>query len=163
MDMTSIQIRPLAPKDRPWAVDLLTQLWGSPLVVSYGQKHDASKLPGLVAEVDNQPMGLATYRIEDEACELVTLNSLQSDLGIGSQLVEAVAVTGKQAGCKRLWLVSTNDNLKALGFYQKNGFKLIELRSNAIVRSRELKPEIPLLGEDGIPIRDELVLERPLD
>jgi ribosomal protein S18 acetylase RimI-like enzyme len=163
LDMTSIQIRPLAPKDRAWAIDLLTQSWGSAIVVSYGKMHDVSKLPGMVAVVEDQPLGLAMYRVEDQACELVTLNSLRPGLGIGSNLVEAVAAEAKRAGCMRLWLVTTNDNLKAMGFYQRRGFKLIELRVNAIVRSRELKPEIPLVGEGGIPISDELVLARPLD
>jgi ribosomal protein S18 acetylase RimI-like enzyme len=161
--MTSIQIRPVAPKDRPWVNRLLTQNWGSTRVVSYGQVHDAAGLPGLAALDGELPVGLATYRIEGSACELVTLNSLRPKLGTGTQLMEAVEAKARKVGCERLWLVTTNDNLKALGFYQKRGFKLIELRYDAMAQSRELKPEIPFVGKNGIPIRDEMVLEKILE
>jgi hypothetical protein len=51
----------------------------------------------------------------------------------------------------------------ALRFYQRRGFRLVALHPGAVDDSRRrLKPEIPELGEYGIPIRDELVLEREL-
>jgi hypothetical protein len=59
-----------------------------------------------------------------------------------------------------LWLISTNDNLNALKFYQKRGFSLVKLYKNAVNETRKkIKPEIPLIGENGIPIRDEVELE----
>lgn len=161
--MTSIQIRALTPQDRPWVVELLAQWWGSPRIVSCGKVHEAADLPGLAAMDGDQPLGLATYHIDGRACELVTLNSLRTGSGVGSRLVQAVADKAGQAGCERLWLVTTNDNLKALAFYQQRGFKLLHLHTNAIAHARELKPEIPRVGEDGIPIRDELVLERSIE
>ncbi len=63
----------------------------------------------------------------------------------------------------RLVVVTTNDNLNALRFYQKRGFILVQLRPNALARSRQLKPQIPLVGMDGIPLRDEIELEMDLD
>jgi ribosomal protein S18 acetylase RimI-like enzyme len=163
IDMTSIRIRPLTPEDQNWAARLLTDNWGSTRVVSYGRVHEADHLPGVVAEVGGQRLGLATFGIEGSACEIVTLNALQQGLGIGTQLIDAVDAQAAQAGCDRLWLITTNDNLHALRFYQKRGFRLVELRCNEIERSRELKPEIPTIGQDGIPIRDELVLERDVE
>jgi ribosomal protein S18 acetylase RimI-like enzyme len=161
--MASIQIRPLTPEDKSWAVDVLTRSWGSTRVVSCGKLHDAASLPGLIAMDGEQRVGLATYRIEDQASELLTLNALQPGLGVGTQLVEAVAAEAVRAGCVRLWLVTTNDNIEALRFYQTRGFQLVELRCDAMDQYRELKPEIPLIGENGIPIRDEWVLERLLE
>jgi hypothetical protein len=79
--------------------------------------------------------------------------------GVGTALIEAVKVAAIEAGCRRLWLMTTNDNLHALGFYQRRGFRLVAVYPGAVDAARLLKPEIPLLGNDGIPIRDEIELE----
>jgi len=68
----------------------------------------------------------------------------------------------KKAKCKRLWLITTNDNTLAFRFYQKYGFALVAVHRNAIEKSRRLKPEIPLIGNAGIPLRDEIELEMML-
>jgi DNA-3-methyladenine glycosylase I len=92
-------------------------------------------------------------------CEIVTLDSMNAGAGVGSALIETVRETARQSGCQRLWLVTTNDNLNALRFYQKRGLRLVALRPNAIEESRRIKPQIPLIGNDGIPLRDEIELE----
>ena len=103
--------------------------------------------------------GLVTFHIAGDACEIVTLDSLHPGQGIGTALIEAVKAAAGAAGCRRLWLITTNDNLHALGFYQKRGFRLVAVHPGAVDDSRKLKPEIPLIGNDGIPIRDEIELE----
>jgi hypothetical protein len=40
---------------------------------------------------------------------------------------------------------------------------LVAVHRNALDISRELKPEIPQLGIDGVPLRDEIELEMMLD
>jgi len=154
-----MEIIALDPSTRPWATSLLEAQWGSARIVSRGRVHDASALEGFVALHEGEPAGLATYRIEGGECELTTLNSLVEEKGIASALVEAVKDRARTSACARLWLITTNDNLKALGFYQKRGFSLVGLHRGAIEYSRKLKPEIPGIGIDGIPIRDELELE----
>jgi len=74
-------------------------------------------------------------------------------------LVAAVKRAAQETGCRRLWLITTNDNLDALRLYQRRGFTLAAVHPNAAAEARRLKPEIPLIGEYGIPIRDELELE----
>jgi GNAT superfamily N-acetyltransferase len=105
---------------------------------------------------------LATYRLDDDQCELVSLNSLLEKHGIGSALVEAVREEAGAAGCRRLWLITTNDNLPAQAFYEKQGFALVQVHRHALTESRRLKPEIPLVGVNGLPIRDELEYEQRL-
>ena len=107
-------------------------------------------------------VGLATYRIESDECEIVTLNSIVEGIGAGSALINAVRSKALASNCRRVWLITTNDNLPALRFYQRRGFTLAALYSNALERSRQLKPEISLVGLDGIPLRDELELDMPL-
>ena len=133
--------------------------WVSVKVVSRGRLHDADQLPGFIALMDGERVGLATYRIHSDECEIVTLNSLREGIGIGTALIEAVRSVAISNKCRRVWLITTNDNLQALRFYQRRGFSIVAVHRNALEQSRKLKPEIPLIGLDGIPLRDELELE----
>jgi ribosomal protein S18 acetylase RimI-like enzyme len=156
-----VRVRALGEADREWATGKLRELWGEG-VVSRGRLLDATVLPGFVAEGEGEPAGLLTYRIDGGDCEVVTINAFRRGAGAGTALMEAVAVAARDAGCRRVWLITTNDNLRALRFYQRRGFRLAALHRDALARSRELKPSIPEVGLDGIPLRDELELELTL-
>lgn len=95
-------------------------------------------------------------------CQIISLNVLTPGKGIGTALIKEVEKTAREEGCSRLTVITTNDNLKALAFYQKRGFTLKTLYPNAIEKSRKVKPEIPLIGEDGIPLRDEIELQKAI-
>lgn len=153
-----IEIEELDEKYRKWARELLEEEWAGPIVVTRGRAHDADRLPGLVATYGGRPAGLVTYLLEGGSCEIVTLNSLKPGVGIGSALLSKVKELAAAAGCARLWLITTNDNTDALRFYQQAGFVLVALHREALTESRRLKPEIPRVGLDGIPLRDELEL-----
>jgi GNAT superfamily N-acetyltransferase len=159
MDRKSYAIRPVNKDDRAWIVGLLEEHWGSTTTVSRGNIHHADRLPGFAAIYQDRPAGLITYNIEGDQCEITSMNSLTEGIGIGLALVDAVRNTAVKAGCRRLWLITTNDNTAALRFWQKRGFMLAVVYRNAMEASRRLKPEIPLTGNDGIPIRDEIELE----
>jgi N-acetylglutamate synthase-like GNAT family acetyltransferase len=87
------------------------------------------------------------------------LISLKENLGLGLSLVKTVIELAKKQKVKRICLITTNDNLNGIGFWQKRGFKLVRVYPNAMEYTRTLKPAIPLIGENGIPLRDELELE----
>ncbi len=157
-------IRPLVSTDRNWVAHFLDEHWHSTKIVSRGVAYYAHLLPGFVAEMTNAPedappAGLLTYHIDGKNCQVITLNSLQQDIGVGAKLLEMVKQVALDMGCKRLWLITTNDNLEALRFYQKRGFHLVAVYPNALAESRKLKPQIPIMGIDDIPLRDEIELE----
>jgi N-acetylglutamate synthase-like GNAT family acetyltransferase len=157
-----LAVRTAAAADRAWIAALVRERWGDEIVVSRGAVHRPAELPAFVAELDGERVGLATYRLDGEACELVTLDSLREGAGVGGALVVAVAGAARAAGCRRLWLITTNDNLHALRFYQRRGLVLKALHPGAIAGSRRKKPSIPEIGLDGIPLRDEIELELAL-
>lgn len=159
--MCAFRIRPIENADASWIVDFLKERWSSTMV-SRGRILFPERLPGFIAEQNGKLVGMVTYRVEGEECEIVTLDSIVEGVGIGSGLIDAIKVVAAAAKCDGIWLVTTNDNLHALGFYQKKGFALVAVHRNAIQQSRRLKPEIPLVGLHGIPIRDEIELELPL-
>ncbi len=103
--------------------------------------------------------GLITFLIHGNECEITSLDSLQAGKGIGTKLIDEVLREAKARKCKRVTLITTNDNLRALGFYQKRGFKLFTLYRGAVDESRKSKPSIPLIGQNDIPLRDEIELE----
>lgn len=158
-----IAVAPLGPADRAWAARFLTERWGAPMVVAHGVAYRAEELPGFYAAYAGERAGLITYHVAGDACEVVSLDSARPGLGVGTALLDAVAAEARRWGCRRVWLITTNDNLRALGFYQRRGFALVAVRRGAVDEARKLKPEIPLVGDGGIPIRDEIELELLLE
>ena len=104
-------------------------------------------------------MGVASYRLEGGECELVTLDALHKGEGIGSVLLVRVSEEAARQSCRRLWLVTTNDNLDAIRFYQRRGMRLVAVHPGAVDDAREMKPSIPETGNYGIPLHDELEFE----
>jgi ribosomal protein S18 acetylase RimI-like enzyme len=133
--------------------------WGSNFIISRGKIHKPENLEGFIAEENEEKVGLATIFIKNDEIELVSIDSLKRGKGIGKTLLDKVISLAKEKKLKRLWLITTNDNLNALKFYQKNGFQLIKIYPNAIIESKKIKPQIPEIGENGIPLRDEIELE----
>jgi ribosomal protein S18 acetylase RimI-like enzyme len=158
-----ISIETLPQERLAHRIDSFLERHHSARVVSRGRMHYPAKLPGFVALHRGEPIAVATYRIEGGDCEIVTLHSEIESAGAGSALIEAVRAVASAAGCRRLWLVTTNDNTHALRFYQRRGFNIAAARVGAIDEvSRRLKPEIPLTGNDAIPLRDEIEMETML-
>lgn len=161
--MGNIIFRPARDGDKKAITIFLTKNWSSPQIVSRGKTHQADQLPAFVALQNDKIIGLLTFEICDDACEIVSLDSEIKNIGIGASLINYLKDYLKTKKCKRLWAITTNDNLSALRFYQKRGFELVAIYRNALEISRKLKPEIPMLGIDGIPLKDEIEVEMRLN
>jgi GNAT superfamily N-acetyltransferase len=153
-------VRPAAAEELPRLEQIMRRDWGSDTVVSRGRLHRTADLSWLVAGPEQQWLGVAGYRLDGDECELVVLEAFERHRGTGTLLLDAVAGIARQAGARRLWLITTNDNTDGLRFYQRRGMRLARLWRDAVSEARRtLKPEIPPSGEFGIPITDELELE----
>jgi ribosomal protein S18 acetylase RimI-like enzyme len=133
--------------------------WGGTVVV-HGVVYEVAELPCLIAERDGEQAGVLSYHVSGGGLEIVTLEALARRGGVGTALVATACELAASLGLGRVWLVTTNDNLDALRFYQRRGFRLVGLAPGAVAKARSVKRSIPLVGEYGIPIRDELTLER---
>jgi ribosomal protein S18 acetylase RimI-like enzyme len=141
--------------------EFFTIHWGSPKMVISSGIFDCSTLDGFaILNDDNHIIGLITCVMEKNECEIISLDSLEEGKGIGSALLQEVESAAILNKCERVKLITTNDNLLALKFYQKRGFDLVKIHKNAVQRAREIKPSIPLIGNDGIPLKDEIELEK---
>jgi len=151
--------------DAPDIDILLVSHWGSTKVVSRGKVIDATQIPRIVArDSHGKLVGLLTYRIdlENHDCELVSINSEIEGNGIGTKLINLLEAEAKAERCKRIWLITTNDNPEAAAFYVKRGYRLTKVHRNALKKSRELKPQIPQVGKHGIPLLDEWEFEKQI-
>ncbi len=156
------KIRPLTPSDRTWLEAFIIEHWGAKEVIAHNTIYLPATLPGFVVEIENQFVGVITYQIRQTDCELVTVNCTPRLSGIGTALIHAVEEIALEAGCKRCWMVTTNDNLDALRFYQRRGYRLSAIHYGAVSAARNVKPAIPKIGEYGIELQDEIVLEKHL-
>ena len=160
--MSTFSIRKKSLQDTGWINTLMIESWGSDLVALQGRIIHPSELDAFLAEQNGERVGLITYLFIEKTCEIITLNSLQPGLGVGTALIDAVKQAAEAAGCNTLILYTTNDNINGLQFYQKYGFYIEQFIKDGIAPDRKLKPEIPLKAENGIPIRDYLLLKMSL-
>ncbi len=153
--------RCLTQSDLPRLRQFWIEHWGGEEMISRGNVYRPEQLEGFVVEDDDRGVwiGLLTFFIKDGECEVTSLDSLREGQGIGSRLMDETIQEARARNCKRLFLITTNDNLNALGFYQKRGFEIVAVYRGAINESRKRKPSIPLIGLNGIPLRDEIELE----
>ena len=155
--MSLVEIKPFTDDDKEWAYAHLFPGGGPRRIASCQVLHDPLELPGFVAWLDGRRIGLTIYRPGD--WELLSLSSDVQNVGAGAALIEAVKAAARSAAAEHVWLITTNDNTHALRFYQRLGFVIREVRPGAVNREREtIKPEISVIGNDGIPIRDEIEL-----
>lgn len=156
--MTS-SLRRLTPADNPRLRQFWIEHWGGEELISRGNIYRPEQVEGFILEEKKEWVGLVTFLITDGECEVTSLDSLREGQGIGTQLIEKSIEEARARSCDRLFLITTNDNLHALGFYQKRGFEIVTVYRGAVNESRKRKPSIPLVGMDGIPLRDEIELE----
>lgn len=143
--------------------DFFVKNWGSTEMVISSGVYPCDRLAGFaVLNKHEQIAGLITYQIKDRKCEIISLDSLVENEGIGSRLVTEVEQAAKSQNCTLIKVITTNDNLRALMFYQKRGYRIVDITVGAVEKARLFKPEIPKVADNGIAICDELLLQKYL-
>jgi ribosomal protein S18 acetylase RimI-like enzyme len=150
---------PIQDSDREELAVFVEERWGAPFVMSRGKAFYPHREEGFIERLDGCIAGLLTFHIDAEGMEVLTLDSTLEGEGIGSALMLSAIDEARSRGCHRVWLTTTNDNLKGLRFYQRLGFRIVQINLGAVDAARKIKPQIPTVGQDGIEIHDELVLE----
>lgn len=152
--------------DRDELARFIERHWNAQMVMSKGQVYYPHKQPGFIERRNKQIVGVLTYHIHTAAereMEVLTLNSTLEGHGIGSALMLQAIGKARELGCRRIWMTTTNDNLRAIGFYQRLGFRMVAINLGAVDEARRTKKGIPLIGERGIPIHDEIVMALELE
>lgn len=158
--MSVLETKPV--HDAAWIGAFFKRHWGADFIVSRGRKTRPEELEGVQALINGEVVGLITWRIDDNEMEILSLDSLDPQSGVGTALLEHAVATARVKGLRRVWLATSNDNLDALRFYQRRGMRLCAVHPDSVAACRKLKPEIPEIGKYGIPLWDEIELERVL-
>jgi DNA-3-methyladenine glycosylase I len=163
MSSCKFEIRAATACDRETIVALLRDRWGGETMIVHDTVYRPADLPAFVAVDGPDLVGLVTYEPGIDSWHVLSLDSLVSGHGIGSALLDRVEGAARGLGCLRITLATTNDNVDAMRFYQRRGYRIAAIDPGAVDRARRTKPSIPLFGSHGIPIRDELTLVKDLD
>lgn len=158
----ALEIEPISEQDLETVQEIVTRMWNDAMIVVHNDVYHIAHLEGIKAVIDKHIVGCLHYQVSSPVCEILSLVSLQENQGIGSTLLAAIEAIAKALNCQKLSLITTNDNLHALGFYQRRGFRLTKLYPGQLDLSRKIKPSIPIIGEHQIPLRDEIQLEKNL-
>ena len=156
------RIERISNKTRNLVNQFFIDNWFSTDMSIRGKIIDGTKLDGFLLQENETIIGLITYTFFEDICEIVSLDSKKENMGIGSALLKEIEKIAIDNQCKKMRLITTNDNMRALQFYQKRGYCLTKLYPNAMEEVRKQKPSVPLIGDNGIPLRDELELEKEL-
>jgi len=157
-----VVVRRVVDADRTAIKEFLKEHWGDSRLINSHSDHEGSELPGFIVYMDGFIVGLLTYHISGDSCELVSINSTLTARGIGSMMLRSLEDEAAQQGCKRIWAITTNDNLLAFRFYQKRGYVMKAVHENSLEKLRQSKPSIPLVGFDGMMMLSEVEMEKRL-
>lgn len=148
--------------DRQELAEFIDQHWYGKLVITLGRQHYPHQEQGFIERHEGLIAGVLTYRVDEEGMQILTVNSALEGRGVGSSLMLDATEKARKLGCRRIWLTSTNENLRAVGFYQRLGFRLVAVHLDTVEKMRKLKPRIPMTDARGIPIQDEFMMELKL-
>ena len=154
-----MSVRRLTVNDLPRLRAAWKENWGDEFVVAHGAIYYPDTLDGFIALDGDEWIGEITCTFSENVCEIVSLDSAREGMGVGTMLISKVVEKAREKKCRRIFLITTNDNLNALGFYQKRGFELVAVHRGAVNESRKIKPGISMIGANNIPLRDEIELE----
>ena len=163
VEFVKYTVIPLGAEHKQSVESRAVEAWGGLTIAVHRELYDLSELPCFIAvsEADG-PLGYCYYRFSGDECEIMALESFHEKMGVGFAMISAVRETALSHGCHRLYLQTTNDNIHAIGYYQRRGFTMCAVRFNELDYSRKLKPSIPLIGENGISLRHEIEFEMKL-
>ncbi|TDY51282.1 acetyltransferase (GNAT) family protein [Alicyclobacillus sacchari] len=149
---------PKSAEDWAWLYDVWIREWGGDTMISKGKVYFLRDVAAVIAIRNGNRVGAATYVQHGNKCELLSINAITEGTGVGSALLRDVEERARTAGCEAVELITSNDNLQALRFYQRRGYRITAVYLGAIDEARVQKPSIPVIGYQGIPIHDEIEL-----
>ena len=157
--MNDMTIRFTTPNDAEMVSDLMEKHWGGEPLVIRAKNYYPSKLNGILAINGDEIIAFLFFDMQDTSCEIVVFEVFDKFKGIGTTILEKLKTVANEKGCSIIYLMTTNDHLDALRFYQKRGFHICAIHLDSIKKARKMKPKIPMTGDYDIPIRDEIDLE----
>jgi GNAT superfamily N-acetyltransferase len=140
--------------------DLFRRDFGRTQIIAFGEVVNLDAIPALVATMYGDVSGALAYRLLGDGLHIVALatDALWQRSGVGGHLVAEAELLARRLSLSRTVVTTTNDNLPALYFYQRHGYRLTGFVAGSVLAHTTGV----LSGFAGIPVRDELHLEKAL-
>jgi ribosomal protein S18 acetylase RimI-like enzyme len=160
LDLPPVMVREATDADRSAARALFQRDFGRTKIVAFGEIMDIDEMPALVAITRHDPSGALAYRLLGDALHIVALatDPMWQRSGVGGHLVAEAELLARRLNLSRVLVSTTNDNLPALYFYQRRGYRLTDLVAGSVVAHTQREQA----GFAGVPVRDEIRLEKKL-
>lgn len=155
-------IREGEERDRPGITALFERDFGYTNIVSFGEEVVLAGAPALVAWMKGELAGALAYRLRPDTLLILALatDPMWQRSGVGGHLVAESEALARGRGLGSLRVSTTNDNLPALYFYQRRGFVVTEVVPGGLLGHIKGTAAV---GFGGIPLRDEIRMERRLE
>ena len=135
----------------------MSDTFGGPLQARRGELLDVLALPGFIAQRDDRTIGLATYRLENDECEIAFIATLERHAGVGTALLNALLRAVSR--CDRIWLVDQRQPRSA-PLLSAARLRPVSASSRRSRRGAQTAQTSDLDGRRvRIPLRDEIELE----
>jgi GNAT superfamily N-acetyltransferase len=160
LDLPPVLVREATDADRAAARELFRRDFGRTNIVAFGEVMDIDAMPMLVAFLEADLSGALVYRLLGDALHIVALatDPMSQRAGVGGYLVAEAELLARRLSLARLIVATTNDNVPAMYFYQRRGYRLTDLVTGGVLaHTRDAHA-----GFAGIPVRDEIRLEKRL-
>ena len=149
--------------DAAYIRDRIGATWGFPIISTTGAYNGPDELKGLVwRDESEQILGLVTWFVKGNWAEIVTLDAYEQGRHIGGRLLDAAEAELLEYGVRWVSITTTNDNIRAIAFYLRRGYRIVKVELEGMERVRAVKPSVPLEGHEGLPLRDMLEFERAI-
>ena len=160
LELPPVLVREATDADRAAVRALFEQDFGRTKIVAFEEVMDIDAMPALVAVLYADPSGALAYRLLGDALHIVALatDPMWQRSGVGGYLVAEAELMARRLKLSRLVVSTTNDNLPALYFYQRHGYRLTGVVPDSVVAHTHQTQA----GFGGIPVKDEIRLEKRL-
>jgi ribosomal protein S18 acetylase RimI-like enzyme len=162
LDLPPVLTRDAAENERALAIDMFRRDFGRTAVAAFGEVVALEKADGMiVAEMGGDLSGALAWRRMGEALHVVALatDPMWQRSGVGGHLLAEAEMVARREGLARVVIATTNDNLPALYFYQRRGYRITEVVRGAGAQHAAAPAS---KGFAEIPVMDELRLEKIL-
>jgi ribosomal protein S18 acetylase RimI-like enzyme len=161
LELPPVLVREASPADREKALELFKRDFGPAQLVAYGEAISLDNAAALVAETDNEIAGALAWRPFDGALHILALatDPMWQRAGVGGHLVAEAELLARRQGQPRVIVTIANDNLPALYFYQRQGYRISAILRDSIAAHTRGQQAV---GFAGIPILDEIQLAKDI-
>jgi GNAT superfamily N-acetyltransferase len=157
----------MGPEIRPATIEEIEADWreftGGPPVIGVLRNYEPHDVEGVLwRDPGSGRNGVVTWWVDGERAEIVSVHAEPAGGGTGTRLMDEAEEELWRRGVRRVIIATTNDNVRALNFYIRRGYRLVRVHLDAMDRVRAAKPGVRTIGRDGVPLQDMWELEKIL-